>query len=194
MPTFENQTIAITGGGGAIGQAALDELRRIGCLAMITTHLSVLKAYAFNHDRVDNASVEFDTETLRPTYHLHIGTPGESHAITVAQRLGLPKRLTWAARGHLDGRAQQFTRAIRATGSARRSAEVARADATAAQLAAQVQQEGFQEKLAELKQVQKEFGSWLAGLMEMKPGDTVSVPSLGKTGTLVRLELHKQVA
>ena len=51
--------------GGAIGQAILDELRRIGCVGMVTTHLSVLKAYAYNHERVDNASVEFDTATSR---------------------------------------------------------------------------------------------------------------------------------
>jgi len=62
--------------GGAIGQAVLDELRRIGCLGMVTTHLSVLKAYAYNHQRVDNASVEFDTATLSPTYHLRIGIWG----------------------------------------------------------------------------------------------------------------------
>ncbi len=180
--------------GGAIGEAILDELREIGCPGMVTTHLSVLKAYALNHDRVDNASVEFDTKTLRPTYHLRIGTPGESHAITVAKRIGLPERVTGAARVHLSKRSRHFLDAIRATGAVRQSAEAARADAQNAQLAADTRQEDYQNKLQELQKAQEDFELWLASLPEMKPGDEVHVPSLGKAGRLVRLELHKQIA
>jgi len=180
--------------GGAIGQAVLDELRRIGCLGMATTHLSVLKAYAYNHRRVDNASVDFDTATLSPTYHLRIGTPGESHAITVAQHLGLPKRMTAAARGHLSEQSKQFHRAIRATSVVRQSAEDARAEAHEAQLAARTQQEIYQAKLADLHRLQQEIETWLAVLPELEKGDEVPVPSLNKKGRLVRLELHRQVA
>jgi DNA mismatch repair protein MutS2 len=94
--------------GGAIGQAILDELLDSGCLAMATTHLSVLKAYAYNRDRVDNASVEFDVETLSPTYKLRIGTPGESHAISVAHQLGLPAAVVSVARKYFGSRGKQF--------------------------------------------------------------------------------------
>jgi len=180
--------------GGAIGQAILDELQRIGCLGMMTTHLSVLKAYAFNHPRVDNASVEFDTATLSPTYHLRIGTPGESHAITVAQHLGLGHRVIASARGHLSEQGKQFHRAIRATGVARQSAEAARAQAHAAEQAAKERQEAFEAKLADLHRLQEEFETWLATLPELKSGDEVFVPSLGKAGRLLRLELHRQIA
>ncbi len=180
--------------GGAIGQAILDELRRIGCLGMVTTHLSVLKAYAFNHERVDNASVEFDTSTLSPTYRLRIGTPGESHAITVAQRLGIPKRLTGAARRYRDAQGKQFRKAIRATSVARQSAETARVEAREAQLAAQTEQETYEAKLADLHRLQEEFETWLATLPEWKSGDEIMIPSLGRKGRLVRLELHRQVA
>jgi len=180
--------------GGAIGQAILDELRRIGCQAMATTHLSVLKAYAFNNDRVDNASVEFDTRTLSPKYHLRIGTPGESHAITVAQKLGLPKRITAAARRHLTGQGKQFRRAILATTRVRQTAEAARRQAQSAQIAAETQQEVYQAKLGDLHRLQEEFETWLATLSEMQPGQEVPVPALNKTGKLVRLELHRQVA
>ncbi len=180
--------------GGAIGQAVLDDLLRIGCLGAITTHLGVLKAYAYNHDRVDNASVEFDTKTLSPTYHLRIGTPGESHAITVAQHLGLPKRLTTAARRHMSGQGKQFRKAIQATSVARQTAEHARAEAQEAHLAAQTQQQMYEAKLADLHDLQEQFQTWLAELGRLKSGDEVFVPSLGKTGTLVRLELHKQKA
>ncbi|MHC4563870.1 MAG: endonuclease MutS2 [Planctomycetota bacterium] len=180
--------------GGAIGQAILDELRHRRCRAMVTTHLSVLKAYAFNHDRVDNASVDFDTQTLSPTFHLRIGTPGESHAITVADRLGLGGRVVGAARKHLSSQGKQFTKAIRATGDARKKAEAARADAHTAQLAAQVQAEDYDKKLGELQQVRGDFEAWLAHLPKLQAGDEVFVHSLGKAATLVRLELHKQKA
>jgi len=180
--------------GGAIGQAILDELLRIGCLGMVTTHLSILKAYAFTHDRVDNASVEFDTATLSPTYHLRIGTPGESHAITVARKLGMPKQITVAARKHLDSQGKQFRRAIRATGQARQVAEEARQEAHAAQMQARDQQEMYEAKLADLHALQQEFETWLASLPEWKAGDEIFVPSLNKTGRLVRMELHSQNA
>jgi DNA mismatch repair protein MutS2 len=180
--------------GGAIGQAILDELLELRCLAMVTTHLSVLKAYAFNHERVDNASVEFDTKTMSPTYHLLIGTPGESHAIAVAKRLGMSKRVVAAARGHLDSTGKQFRKAIRATGQARQVAEEARAQAQQAELAAKCQQETYESKLADLHRLQREFETWLASLGELRPGDEVVAASLGKPGRLVRLELHRQVA
>jgi DNA mismatch repair protein MutS2 len=180
--------------GGAIGQAVLDELRRIGCPAVVTTHLSVLKAYAFSQERVDNASVEFDTETLRPTYHLQIGTPGESHAITVAEHLGLHKRIVANARRQMSGQAEQFRRAIQATNLVRKSAEQARDSAHRARLAAEAEQEGYQSKLDDLHRLREQFRTWLARLAELSPGDSVHVPSMGKPGTLIRLELHRQVA
>ncbi len=180
--------------GGAIGQAILDELLEAGCLGMVTTHLSVLKAYAFNHERVDNASVEFDTKTMSPTYHLRIGTPGESHAIAVARELGLSRRVVAAARRHMSGQSKQFRRAIRATGQVRQVAEEARAEAVEAKLAAKTQEETYEAKLADLHRLQGEFETWLASLGDLRPGDEVAVPSLGKMGRLVRLELHRQIA
>ncbi len=180
--------------GGAIGQAILDELTRLGCLGMVTTHLSVLKAYAMTHERVENASVAFDTQTLSPMYHLHIGTPGESHAITVARRLGLGKRIVAAARRHRDRQGKQFRKAIRATGQVRQVAERARAEAQEARLAAEQEQESYQAKLADLHRLQGDFELWLARLTEWTTGDEIHVPSMRKSGRLVRLELHRQVA
>lgn len=180
--------------GGAIGQAILDELRRMGCLGMVTTHLSVLKAYAYNHDRVDNGSVEFDTATMSPTYHLRIGTPGESHAIAVAQRLGLPKRVVGAARQHFAGQGKQFRKAIQSTNIARQTAEDARTQAQAAQVAAQTQAEMYEAKLADVRKLQEEFETWLSQLSEFRPGDQMFVPALNRHGKLVRLELHRQIA
>ena len=180
--------------GGAIGQAVLDELRELGCPAMVTTHLSSLKAYAYITPRVDNASVDFNTDTLTPTYHLRIGTPGESHAITVAQKLGMPRRLTAAARQHMGEQARLFRKAIASTTAVRQEAEEARQQATAAQLAARGQQETYEARLAELHRVKEDFETWLATLPDLKPGDEITVPARNLKGRLVRLEIHKQIA
>ncbi|HET6426777.1 MAG TPA: hypothetical protein VFJ30_00090 [Phycisphaerae bacterium] len=180
--------------GGAIGQAVLDELRRLGCLAMITTHLGVLKAYAFNHDRVDNASVDFDTRTLRPTYHLRIGEPGESHAITVAAAMGMPKNVIASARKHFGSRGSDFRRAIRATRDSRRKSEEAMTEARSAQLAAEDSQQQYARKMDQLHRLQAHFESWLASLSEFRPGDEVPLPKMGKTGRLVRLQVNRQIA
>jgi DNA mismatch repair protein MutS2 len=180
--------------GGAIGQAVLDELRSRGCKVMVTTHLSVLKAYAFNHSRVDNASVAFDTDTLQPTYHLLIGTPGESHAITVAEHLGLDDNIIAGAREHLPKQGKLFSKAIRATQQAREDAEDARGLAQEAKWEAQSQAEAYHDKLGELEELRSDFEKWLARLTDMKPGDPIYVPSLGKHGHLVRLQLHNQLA
>ena len=180
--------------GGAIGQAVLDELLKVGCPVMATTHLSVLKAYAFRSERVDNASVEFDTATLSPTYHLRIGTPGESHALTVAQKLGMPKSLIASAKRYLSGAGRQFHKAIRATTAAREDAEDARDKARVAQLAAETQQELLQNRSGEVQKLQEKFLAWLAALPQLRPGEDLYVPSLRRTGQLIRLELHRGVA
>ena len=67
--------------GAALGRAILDQLDKIRCRAMVTTHLGDLKTYAFNNERAENGAVEFDIETLRPTYRLHIGQFGMSNAL-----------------------------------------------------------------------------------------------------------------
>src|SRR5262249_3938247 len=69
--------------GAALGRAILDQLDHIACRAMVTTHLGDLKTYAFHNDRAENAAVEFDTETLLPTYRLHIGQYGMSNALKI---------------------------------------------------------------------------------------------------------------
>lgn len=88
--------------GSALARAVLTHLleRRITCL--IATHYPELKAYAHTTDGVRNASVEFNLQTLKPTYHLTIGLPGRSNALAIAERLGLPAEIVAAARSEID--------------------------------------------------------------------------------------------
>jgi DNA mismatch repair protein MutS2 len=78
------------GEGSALALATVDYLRSLGARVLATTHLHVVKGYAQLEDRVENAAVEFDTGTLKPTFRLHYGIPGASHAFTIARRIGLP--------------------------------------------------------------------------------------------------------
>lgn len=90
--------------GGALALAVLDSLRARGARTVATTHLNLVKSYAHLRGGVENAAVEFDEQTLAPTYRLHYGIPGASSAFTIARRLGLPEAVLAAACRYLgDG-------------------------------------------------------------------------------------------
>jgi DNA mismatch repair protein MutS2 len=85
--------------GSALARAVLDFTRARGATAFVATHYPELKVYAHSTDGVANAHVEFDLETLAPTYRLSIGLPGRSNAFAIAARLGMPTAIIEAARG-----------------------------------------------------------------------------------------------
>ena len=94
--------------GSALAQALLDYFIRAGALVAATTHYAELKAYAHTTASARNASVEFDLDTLSPTYKLTIGLPGGSQAFEIAARLGLSPEIVADARSRLTESQQSF--------------------------------------------------------------------------------------
>ncbi|WP_274363431.1 endonuclease MutS2 [Paenibacillus thermotolerans] len=115
--------------GSALAIAILDHIRAMGCRLLATTHYSELKAYAYDQAGVINASMEFDVETLRPTYRLLVGVPGRSNAFAIAERLGLPKRVIDEARSQVTEEDQRVESMITKLEEHRLAAERERAEA-----------------------------------------------------------------
>lgn len=112
--------------GAALAQSILEKLHSSGARTIATTHYSELKNFAYARERVENASVEFDTATLRPTYRLLIGKPGRSNAFEIALRLGLPAGLIKRAREFLSVEQVQFEELMRNLEKAQQEAEADR--------------------------------------------------------------------
>ncbi|MGP1674276.1 MAG: endonuclease MutS2, partial [Candidatus Limnocylindrales bacterium] len=94
--------------GSALAQALLDHFIRAGAIVAATTHYAELKAYAHTTPGARNAAVEFDLDTLSPTYRLTIGLPGGSQAFAIAERLGLPASIVADARSRLTEAQRSF--------------------------------------------------------------------------------------
>jgi DNA mismatch repair protein MutS2 len=178
--------------GAALGRAILDQLDQIGCRAMVTTHLGALKTCAFNNPRIENAAVEFDVETLQPTYRLRIGQFGMSNALTIARRMELPPDLLQRAARYLQeggGMAVELARLQRA----RQEAEQARAEALAARLAADKEKEAYTRRRAELEQQAAEQAELQQWRSQLRAGETVRVARFDALGRVVRVDPRKRL-
>lgn len=180
--------------GAAIGRSIIHELLELKAKAVVTTHLSALKAVAFSAPRVDNGCVEFDPETLRPTFRLRIGEPGNSNALIIAKRLGMSARLVKQAKDYLADTNRALNKAIAGTLESKREAEAARRAAHDATLEAQRTRDELEKEREELRRKQEEVARWTAWVNALKPGDVVYLKTLQRDAKVVRMQMHKQIA
>jgi len=124
--------------GTALAQAILQHLLDVGATTVATTHHSQLKVFAHVTPGIVNASVEFDLETLSPTYRLIIGLPGQSNALAIADRLGMPRDIIDRARQHIAPDRQEMESLLsdiqrdrQAAADAARAEQIARREAEA---------------------------------------------------------------
>ncbi|MGH7262443.1 MAG: endonuclease MutS2 [Candidatus Rokuibacteriota bacterium] len=115
--------------GAALAQAILEDLQARGALVMATTHLEPLKAFASTHPGARNASVEFDGGRLAPTFRLLYDRPGQSYALTIAARLGLPEHLIDRAHSHRSTQAQHLQELLARLDADTRTASIERGEA-----------------------------------------------------------------
>jgi DNA mismatch repair protein MutS2 len=179
--------------GAALGRAILDQLDHIGCRAMVTTHLGDLKTFAFHNDRAENAAVEFDAETLLPTFRLHIGQYGMSNALKIARRLKLPRDLLQRAHRYLRRRQRRAPELARLQ-EKRAEAEKAREEALKSQHQADQRREELEQRLLDLERQATEAAALKEWRAKLQPGAAVQVPRYDKPGRVVRLDHRRNTA
>ena len=137
--------------GAAIATAILEALLEHGATAIVTTHLEELKALGLGDTRFANAHVGFDPVNLAPTYKLHLGSPGASSAIEIAQRVGLPAAVCERARSHLSGTAGPLAKALEKLEAERAALETARIEAQKLAEQAKAERDAAQAQLRDIE-------------------------------------------
>ena len=115
--------------GAALGIAELERLKEAGCIIAATTHYTELKKYALSTPGVENASMEFNVETLSPTYRLRVGLPGKSNAFEISEKLGLSGDIIRRASELLGEEQLEFEQAVSRVEADQAEAEAALAEA-----------------------------------------------------------------
>jgi DNA mismatch repair protein MutS2 len=200
--------------GSALAQALLDHFLRSGALVAATTHYAELKVYAHTTPEARNASVEFDLDTLSPTYHVRIGLPGGSQAFAIAERLGLPAAIVAAARSRLTEGQQAFEETLasireadaaaretldRARAAELRAAEARRAAEDDRRRARKERDESVAAARAEAERLVDDLRAEIRGARRRLERETVTAPALDEVleraeGRLERLPAPAPVA
>jgi DNA mismatch repair protein MutS2 len=143
--------------GAALARALLDDVRQRRITAFVATHCSELKVYAQDTPGVRNASVQFDLNTLSPTFELRIGLPGQSNALAIAQRLGLPPRIIDLARGWLSPQHLETERLLQEIQEVRAAAEVERGAASQAKEQTESLRQDLEQRLEEIEEERRQI-------------------------------------
>jgi len=189
--------------GAALGIAIIDFLHEKDARTMATTHLTALKTYAHAHPRIENASVEFDMETLQPTYRLFIGTFGSSNALAIASRLGLPKQVVTKATELVQREDARIEDLINALQQVKAKLENERVEASIAKEEAQKIKNQYETMIKSLKEREEKLASSVTIEVEekheeenfepvpvtfesLKQGDMVRIRSLNTIGQVIK--------
>ncbi len=185
--------------GAAMGRAILDELSQRNCLGMVTTHLGDLKRYSKHNPAAVNAAVEFDPETLLPTFRLLMGRSGKSNALKIARRFHLPEELIKRARYYLGIR-KKARKKSPDTSSSTVSSEIVQNESVPT--SHQMDEFLAEERARELERSQKDKEIREADARQkltlarsqFKNGDWVEIPKFGQPGQICRVDQRKKVA
>ena len=109
--------------GSALALSIIEKLLEQNCFGIITTHYSKLKEFAVENGKIENASMEFDAENLKPLYKLNIGIPGSSNAIDIAKTLGLDVNVIDKAYSYVSGKRVTFEKVLKEAEKARQNAD-----------------------------------------------------------------------
>ncbi len=200
--------------GAALGVAVLHALSRRGCWILCSTHLGEISQWALRHQRFQNASVQFDEEKLAPTYRLMVGLPGQSRALAIARRLGLPEAVLEKAESALGQREKDWrdflkeleadrVRLLEETEEVHRREAAVQKDLNQLRLREEklrTEQEKFARDAAEKLTRALEFvdheGKRLVKELKAKAKEAASAPDADRTGTEAteRVKQMKQIA
>jgi DNA mismatch repair protein MutS2 len=139
------------GEGAALAQAVLETLADAGARVIATTHYNLLKEVAAVDTRFCNASVDFDPETLAPTYRLHLGTPGASSATAVAARMGMPSIVLERANALQSREDRRLDRMLSELSASRAALEAEQREVEAARIEGESMRDEYREKLERLQ-------------------------------------------
>lgn len=141
--------------GAALAVSILSTLREQGAKVAATTHYQEVKMYALQTEGVENASCEFDVNTLKPTYRLVVGVPGKSNAFAISQRLGMPDYVIDRAKELVSTENQRFEQVVDALEKSRQELEALKESAAISERNAKMTESELKQKLSDLEQ-QKE--------------------------------------
>ena len=149
-----------------LGYAVLEALVEARVFAVVTTHLGRLKDFAYQHPGAENGSMAFDGETLRPLYRLDLGIPGNSHALDISARVGMPTSIVERARELLGTRDQTLDNLIQRVQVARRDAEQDRQRTADRSRVVERQESELESKLAEAQKKENWLQEEADGVVE----------------------------
>ncbi len=143
--------------GSAFAMSVIDYLNRKNIKSIITTHYSEVKAHAFNSTGIKSASMEFDVETLSPTYRLLEGIPGESNALIIARKYGISKEIIENARSYISEDNQKVEEMIKSIKEKNDEMEVLKEELERARRNLEIQKNSYEQKMIEIENEKNEM-------------------------------------